>query len=189
MSFNQALNCLKGFSDGGWLTQGGDSKSFSQYPLAQFYTYSYNINKSFVSALSVDCFLDNVSQLQSLPEDLFDSEVLAGEIVRLNKEISHDTSIEKEQSLATALSIYMLTTKAGAQYFSTSLSKPFAFITILYPANQEHSRFLVRPFIINTEKVLSTDDLSLLAKKVGEVDLNNGHPEYFEYLKDQMKES
>ncbi|MGK2231200.1 MAG: hypothetical protein ACI92O_000358 [Colwellia sp.] len=182
MSINQALLCLKGFNEGGWLTLGGDKSAFTQYPLAQFYTYSFEKSKSFVSALSVDKFLENIILLKDIPEKKLDSEVLASEIARLNLLVSKEKNIQYEQELSFALSAYMIKTKAGAKYFDTTVGKPFAFITILYPSNKEHTNFYVRPFVIMVEQILSPLELDLLAKQVSQIDVKNGHTEYFEFL-------
>lgn len=182
MSINQALHCLKGMNDGGWLPQGGSHDAFSQFPLAQFYVYSHAKVDSFVTAISIDNFLKNVSFLHELPEAAFDPSFLSGEIARLSQLITKDKSVELQHQLAVTLNAYMITTQSGAKYFETALGRPFAFVVIMYPANKEHTQFISRPVVIGADKVLSTSDLEALAGEVGSIDLANGHADYFQFI-------
>ena len=182
MSINQALLCLKGLNDGGWVAQAVDPDALTQFPLAQFYCFSFSGDKSFVNLLSIDCFMKNVVQFNNLPENHFDSSELSGEVARLTIAVNNNQNSQNERDLAVALNAYMLTTKAGQAYFNTYLGMPFAFIAILYPANKEHTQFWVRPAVIGANEIMSTEDLAVFANQVAEIDLNNGHSEYFEFI-------
>jgi hypothetical protein len=185
MSINQALHCLKGMSDGGWLAKDvSNTAAFSQLPLAQFYTFSFGDQKSFVTALSIDNFLSNVTSFNQLPQAHLAELTgvnLASEVARLVVEVEKNTQ-GAQKDLSMALNAYMLTTKAGQLYFNSSLGRPFAFVAILYPSNKEQTKFTVRPFIMRTNEVISTKHLSVLAKEVAAIDLRNGHDKYFEFI-------
>ena len=186
VKIQQILNSFKQLENGGWASSCHDDKAFTGIPLAQFYSFCLHDDSSFVSALSIDRFLENIASYKDIPTHLLDPIVMSSVVADLTIEVNKTKNKAQEQHLANSLSLYMSLTKTGQHYFDAALGQGFAFVAILYPENKECARFTVRPAIITADEIMSLEKLKEFAFEIAKMDKKAGHRERFRYLKHEF---
>jgi hypothetical protein len=181
--YEKHFNAMKA---GGWDVNTINSDALVDENIGQFFIYWPHNNYLKMGSMAVDRYAELIRWAEKSKEDsLRDATSLAIMLENMGHEgFDNNNSLSYDESdLFMINALYMSATKTGITYQEKGSGLPFAFLTIMYPADAEHTTFVARPVMLINTKEMSVNEVNGLIAQVMVLDAKSPQSHLLKYIK------